>query len=660
MKGTMIKNTADRPGLNHIRTPYQLLLIAAVLLIAYYPIAFGDFSLVDDGDIINDIRSTSSWSLHSLFMPRMQSGIYYRPILFLSFYFDKYVFNLDPGFMHLHNIILHVLNSLLVFCLARQVTEGREEGKSLLPFLSALFFGLHPIATESVCWIAGRTDLLACTFTLLSANCIVLFKKVHVYWYAVLAALFMVLGFLSKEVALAFLPGAFLLVYNWDYVPGEAISDKESTSLSRRNASQVRFFFLCALGAIISFFLLRHFAVATNDGRIGSTITSMQLNTIQVGFVLMQTISFYVKKMFFPFPLNFTIRDVDPLYELLGVPVMILCFLILSKRSRLSALFMTGIFLIAPSFPVALGQIAWTSFAERYIYLSTAFVMIAAVFFINNVLKKIPSFSDVAHRDSLYFVCCSGPDTETRPFKHDSRLCGNEAIEMRSKKSWTNYVIRKEVLVTLMLAVMAITTFHRSAIWKDNLAILKDSVVKNPQFYFVRGDYAYALALRGDFHNARIQYTIANEYNLARKRLKRTKAVVQLKYWEAPELGLADLLVRENKIAEAVKAYEKIIDESHGESTVAVNNVLFLYVSMLDSKHKSFSEAIKKKMASCSKRLYKEPGHADTYYWVAKQLLMKKEKQEALSYFRMAESKYSANNPYKFIAKKFINRLENQ
>ncbi len=659
----------------YIRIPYQLMLIVAVILAAYYPIAFGDFSRIDDHTIIEAVSNMGPKDVPGLFIPHSQYGAYYRPVLFLSFLLDKYLFNLDPGFMHLHNIILHAINALLIFWLAFQLIPDRTAGKSLIPLLSALIFGLHPIATEPVSWIAGRTDVLACTFILLSANCLIRFRKTASYWYIALSALFMGLGFLTKEVALAFLPGAFLLVASPLYPESETVS-KEGTlpqdPLRRYHRLPILLF---GSGAVLLFFLLRHFAFESNSGRIVATFRFLRNDIIRDEFIFLQALGFYVKKIFFPFPLNFAITDVNPLYELLGVPVVVLCFLVGSKRSKLSALFMTGIILIAPSFVIALGQMAWTSFAERYMYLPTAFIMVASVFFINSLLKKTPLLSRVVQlfdfdgRSGLDLLSSTGQVPESGMFNLDSpsitfdnKFHGNNGIQMKGKRPLTRYAVRKEVFITILLVVMAVATFHRSTVWKDSFSFLKDTVEKNPVFPIIRAEYADELAVRGDIKNARIQYTIANEFNERRKRMKHAGDFVQLQYWELPQLGLADLLAREHKIPEAIAAYEKIIrdaDAGSTESMQALNNVIILYDGLLDSaKNRSASDTIKRKLLFYSEKYYKQSDDANAFYWLGRRFLMRGNKQEALAYFRKAESKFSADNKYKIISQKFIAWLE--
>ncbi len=602
---------------SRIRMPYQLMLISAVLLAAYYPIAFGDFSRIDDHSIVDSIRGLEFRNVPELFIPHVKHGAYYRPVLYLSYLLDKYLFNLDPGFMHIHNIILHVINALLIFWLVRQLTGDRKQGKNLIPLVSALVFGLHPITTEPVSWIGGRTDVLACTFILLSANCIILFNKENSYWYVASSALFMSLAFLTKEVAIAFLPGAFLLMYTPLNSTAETVPQQGSSVPKPLQRYRNLAFLLFGSGAILLFFLLRHFAFVSNNGRIVATISFLRSDFIRDMLIFFQALGFYVKKIFFPFPLNFAITELDPLYELLGPPIIVLCFSIISKRSKVSALFMTGIFLIFPSFIIAFGQIAWTSFAERYVYLPTAFIMISSVMFISGFIEKVPSLR-----------------------------------------------VKKEVTATIIVAIMAVATLHRSTVWNDNLSLLKDTVEKNPDFYYIRGQYADELAIRGDIENARIQYTIANQYNKNRKRLKKGGDFIQLNYWEMPELGLADLLAREHKISEAITAYEKIIRESNAgstESLQALNNVIVLYDCLLnDVKSRPAEERIKKKLLFYSEKFYKRSDDPNAFFWLGRRFLMRGERGEALAYFRKAESKFIAGNDLKVVSQKFIARLENK
>lgn len=86
---------------------------------------------------------------------------YYRPVPTATFAVTRWVAGDDPMPFHATNVVLHCVASLLVMLL------GLELGLTLRSSAAgALLFAVHPIHVESVCWIAGRTDVLATAFGL--------------------------------------------------------------------------------------------------------------------------------------------------------------------------------------------------------------------------------------------------------------------------------------------------------------------------------------------------------------------------------------------------------------------------------------------------------------------------------------------------------------
>jgi tetratricopeptide (TPR) repeat protein len=88
---------------------------------------------------------------------------YWRPLSWLSHMLDCQIFGLDPWGHHLTSILLHALNSLLVFAVLLKMT-----GAVWRSWLVAALFGLHPLHVESVAWIAERKDVLSTLFWLLT------------------------------------------------------------------------------------------------------------------------------------------------------------------------------------------------------------------------------------------------------------------------------------------------------------------------------------------------------------------------------------------------------------------------------------------------------------------------------------------------------------
>lgn len=91
---------------------------------------------------------------------------YFRPSVVFSYQMDYAVWN-DEGFgFHLTNLILHSLNAVMFFYLARIVGASR-----IVAGAASLFFALYPAGSEVVTWVSGRCDLLACAFLLISLLC---------------------------------------------------------------------------------------------------------------------------------------------------------------------------------------------------------------------------------------------------------------------------------------------------------------------------------------------------------------------------------------------------------------------------------------------------------------------------------------------------------
>lgn len=188
--------------------------VAALLLLATLPYLSGlrhDFVYDDHGSIAENRFLQDSahvkdvLSLKVLRDPRVLDG--QRPVVILSYFFDRAVWGLKPFGYHLTNLLLHLAAVLSLFLLLRLFHE------SCLPFFAALLFGLHPVLTEAVQCPAFREDLLLGLFGLLYL-CAAFARGPVLPVLLQAAALALALG--SKESAVV-LPA--LLVWMWLCVP---------------------------------------------------------------------------------------------------------------------------------------------------------------------------------------------------------------------------------------------------------------------------------------------------------------------------------------------------------------------------------------------------------------------------------------------------------
>jgi hypothetical protein len=590
--------------IDQVRVPFQLLFVVAVVLLAYYPSQFGELISIDDSRMVEMIQGSPA-DLKGIFTPGMKDGVYYRPIIAISYFLDKYVWGMSTPIMRLENVLLHTFNALLVYLLAYTVlADSGNRRRELISLVAALLFGLHPINTESVNWISGRTDILACTFILLATLSLVKFIKTGHYAHLALSALFMIAGFLTKEVALAFLPGAFLLTMARYHT--SAVPESRRTSPLQENFSPL----IAFIGVILFFFLLRSSGIATNDeSRIGMTLKVMFSDIAETTLLFLRTFGFYVKKLLYPFPLNFAIVEIDPLYEIVAVPLLLSC-LLLVRRDIVAALFSTGIILIAPAFLIALDNIAWTPYAERYLYIPSAFIIVAGVI---------------------------------------------QGTKLMEHLNWS-FMVRKILVISLLL-VLLVATFVRTVVWTKNINLFKDTVEKSPTFYVIKSSYAFALVEKGDFELARLQFELANKYNESKIRFRTENKLYKLRYWDEPDFGLAYLLERQGKLKASAAAYEQIWLSSHEKSDRALNRLVSIYLVLLANPENKREENLKKKLLLYGEKLYNMDHDPNRSYWIGKSLLIRGEPREAKKFFLRAVDEYDDGQAYKEIARKYLKRL---
>ncbi len=369
-----------------LKRRYQILFITLAVFEIFLPSILAGLCFVDDVQMFKGLLQMHDWNLKNVFTP---GGLYYRPLLSLSFIMDKEFWLLNERVMHLENVFLHLFNVVLVYYLTLTLLPDHEKEESVLPLTAALCFGLHPINTEAVNWISGRADLMACTFVLLSTLYLVKFKKGNKKRFLVVSSLSLLLAVLSKEVAMAFIPAVFLILIAYD---GDNMTAEYDTDKTKHKLLPTLCLFLTILTVLLlTYFLFRSHFFSSDASSLRKTINKITTGPIQALFICLRAFGFYMKKIYIPFPLDFTIKEVDPLYELLALPFLLLCLLVAFKRTLLTALFTAGILLITPSLLIAFGNIAWMPYAERYLYVSSAFIIIPSAFYIRNKLEHFRS-----------------------------------------------------------------------------------------------------------------------------------------------------------------------------------------------------------------------------------------------------------------------------
>ncbi len=176
-------------------------LLPALVALAYlpslgFPFQFDDYHVIVDNPAVH---SLDAWW-------RSMPGI--RPLLKLS-YALNWTLAPSPLAFRLVNVALHAANALMVFGLLSEITRRRSL-PPMIPLLAAALFAVHPVQTEAVTYVSGRSVSMMAFFYLLAL--LAWLQSEHggrpaLKWLSALAFL---CAFMTRETALI-LPAALWL-----------------------------------------------------------------------------------------------------------------------------------------------------------------------------------------------------------------------------------------------------------------------------------------------------------------------------------------------------------------------------------------------------------------------------------------------------------------
>ncbi len=135
--------------------------------------------------------------------------IYWQPLTWLSHMLDVQFYGLNAGGHHATNVGLHVLNTILLYCVLRAFKLTMWPGA-----LGAAVFALHPLRVESVAWVAERKDVLSASFCLLTMLAYIRYAKMPSRSRYFVVCGLMLLGLMCKP-SLVVLPLMLLLLDFW-------------------------------------------------------------------------------------------------------------------------------------------------------------------------------------------------------------------------------------------------------------------------------------------------------------------------------------------------------------------------------------------------------------------------------------------------------------
>jgi protein O-mannosyl-transferase len=358
-------------------------LLAVATFAVYFRATQNPFVNYDDqGYVVENTRiqqglttATFRWALTSF------DATNWHPLTWLSHALDWQLFGPNAGGHHLTSVLLHVINTILLFLLLARVTGST--GKSLLV---AFLFALHPFNVESVAWISERKNVLCMFFILLTIGAYGWYaRRPRIDRYIIVALLF-ILALAAKPMAVT-LPFVLLLLDFWplyrvEFVaPPSEVFPVPQASFARLALEKLPLLALSIASSLITMAAQKP-AVATNQH------VPMLVRFINAVYAY----SMYVVKAFFP--MHFASFYPYEGYRLEGWKFL-LCILFLASvtiliwRNRSHPYLPFGWFWFLGTLVPMIGlvQVGDQAMADRYAYLSLIGIFVIAVWGIADIAQ---------------------------------------------------------------------------------------------------------------------------------------------------------------------------------------------------------------------------------------------------------------------------------
>jgi tetratricopeptide (TPR) repeat protein len=273
------------------------MLIAGVLLItflAYWNSLDGQFVYDDQFQIlknptlsdISNIPGMLTQSVWQFLNPadKEATGPYYRPLFNIALIINYQLFELNVLGWHLFCVLVHLLVTYLVYRLALEWGLAREAAAA-----AALLFGLHPVHSESIAWVAALPDPMAAVFILAS---LLFYERYHKKMESSPA----LLGLSIAAAFLAMLCKEVSIVFPVFLAAREVIDRADFKSLSARIIKRTGPYF-----ALVIVYLAVRVAVLGFISQ--SEPTAAGVSSLQVILTIPFVLFAYLRMLFFPYPL---------------------------------------------------------------------------------------------------------------------------------------------------------------------------------------------------------------------------------------------------------------------------------------------------------------------------------------------------------------------
>lgn len=544
-------------------------LAVAVILgagaIAYAGAFHGTFVFDDLTGILQNDSIRQLWPPTRALQPPSQTPVAGRPVVNATLALNYAISGLEPWSYHLFNLAVHLLNGLLLFGIVRRALRETESlrrrfGPSAtgLALAVALLWLVHPLQSEPVMYTIQRTELVMAFFYLQTLYCVTrgVGTTDHRRAWLGAAVVACALGMASKEVMIS--APLIVLLYDRCFVAG-----------SFRGALRARAGLYAALAATWLIPLTLHLGGprSATAGLVVPAISPQAYGWLQLGVV-----AHYLRLAFWPQPLladyGFpSARTAGPIWPAAILIALLVGLTLWALWRRPTVGFLGAWFFLTLAPSSSLVPITTEVAAERRMYLALAAVVTLVV------------LGSYAAGTALLERAMDPPGTRRRV----GRVVGSGAL----------------VVLVLLLAV---TTWQRSAVYASELAFWQDAAQKRPWNPRALNNLGAILARSGQNEQAigYFQQTlqlapeyVQAHYNLGLSMLQqgrpdeaaaRFERALELKpTFAAARLQLANVRLQQGRLEEALQSYRQAVDlyaqdplagESHVMALVRYGEVL--------------------------------------------------------------------------------------
>lgn len=357
------------------------LIIAVLTIIAYIPAFNAELTNWDDKSYVLEnptLKEISAQNIKTIFSEYYMGN--YHPLAMLSLSVDYQIGGenaegeIHAWIYHFTNILLHIINSLLVFWLVFLLIKRFD-----IAFVAGLLFGVNTLHVESVAWVSERKDVLYALFFIASliAYLYYLDKKQIKFYF--LSLLLFILSLLSKGQAVS-LAVSLLAV---DFLFERKLLDKKVI------LEKIPYFILALIFGIIAIY-----AQKEGNALHGEESYAFYKRIAFAGYAFSQ----YIIKLFipnnlsaiYPYP-DIINKTVPAYYWLFLIPSLLTVYLFFYflKRNKVYA-FAIAFFIINIVLLLQLIPVGSAIMADRYAYIPSIGFFIFLSYALFQQIDKTP------------------------------------------------------------------------------------------------------------------------------------------------------------------------------------------------------------------------------------------------------------------------------